>query len=236
MQEKATDGFVLVIGNKNYSSWSLRAWLALKQLDVAFTEFRIPLDTHEWKREIGKHSPSEMVPVLKMGDRVIWDSLAICEYASEQLAGGRGWPRGAGARAAARSVSAEMHSGFAAMREALPMDCRRRVAGFREPEGAARDIRRIRQIWRWCRENWGGKGDFLFGDFSIADAMYAPVVSRFHTYGVRTGTVGRAYMDAVMSLDAMQEWMESAAGESEVIHHPRGRHLRDRERRSTGKE
>ena len=99
------------------------------------------------------------------------------------------------------------------------MDCRRRVAGFRAPANAARDIRRIRQIWRWCRENWGGKGDFLFGDFSIADAMYAPVVSRFHTYGVRTGTVGKAYMDAIMGLDAMQEWIESAAGESEVIHH-----------------
>jgi glutathione S-transferase len=219
MQKKATDGFVLVIGNKNYSSWSLRAWLALKQLDVPFTEVRIPLDTHTWKREIGRHSPSRMVPVLKKGDQVIWDSLAICEYASEQLAGGRGWPGSAGTRAAARSVSAEMHSGFAAMREALPMDCRRRVAGFRAPENAARDIRRIRQIWRWCRENWGGKGDFLFGDFSIADAMYAPVVSRFHTYGVRTGTVGKAYMDAIMGLDAMQEWIESAAGESEVIHH-----------------
>ena len=219
MQKKATDGFVLVIGNKNYSSWSLRAWLALKQLGVPFTEVRIPLDTHTWKREIGRHSPSKMVPVLKKGDQVIWDSLAICEFASEQLAGGRGWPKSAEARAAARSVSAEMHSGFAAMREALPMDCRRRVAGIRAPENAARDIRRVRQIWRWCRESWGGKGDFLFGDFSIADAMYAPVVSRFHTYGVRTGTVGKAYMDAMMGLDAMQEWIESATVESEVIHH-----------------
>ena len=219
MQKKATEGLVLVIGNKNYSSWSLRAWLMLKQLGVSFTEVRIPLDTHAWKREIGRHSPSRMVPVLKKGDHVIWDSLAICEYASEQLAGGRGWPKAADARSVARSVSAEMHSGFAALREALPMNCRRRVAGFRAPENATRDIRRIRQIWRWCREHWGGKGDFLFGDFSIADAMYAPVVSRFHTYGVRTGTVGRAYMDAVMGLDAMQEWNRSAAGESEVIHH-----------------
>lgn len=219
MQKKAKDGYVLVIGNKNYSSWSLRAWLALRQLDVAFTEVRIPLDTHAWKREIGRHSPSKMVPVLKKGDQVIWDSLAICEFASEQLAGGRGWPKSAAARAVARSVSAEMHSGFAAMREALPMDCRRRMAGFRAPEDAARDIRRIRQIWRWCREHWGGKGDFLFGDFSIADAMYAPVVSRFHTYGVRTGTVGKAYMDAILGLDAMQEWIEAAAVESEVIHH-----------------
>ncbi len=213
------DGFVLIIGNKNYSSWSLRAWLALKQLGVPFNEVRIPLDTHAWKREIGRHSPSRMVPVFKNGELAVWDSLAICEYVSEQLGEGRGWPKSAEARAAARSVSAEMHSGFAALRESLPMDCRRRVAGFRASEDAAGDIRRIRQIWRWCRETWGSKGDFLFGDFCIADAMYAPVVSRFRTYGVRMGPVERAYMDAISELDAMQEWILSAANESEVIHH-----------------
>ncbi len=212
------NGLVLVIGNKNYSSWSLRAWLALKQLDIPFGEVRIPLDTHAWQREIGTHSPSRKVPVLKNGEHTVWDSLAICEYLSEQLGNGRGWPQSAEARAAARSVSAEMHSGFAALREDLPMNCRRRVAGFRAPEDAARDIRRVRQIWRWCRETWGGKGEFLFGDFCIADAMYAPVVSRFHTYAVRLGPVERAYMDAIMGLGAMQEWIRSAASESEVIH------------------
>lgn len=213
------DGAELIIGNKNYSSWSLRAWLALKQLDIPFTERRIPLDTHAWQREIGKHSPSRKVPVLKYGEHVVWESLAICEYASEQLGAGRGWPQAAQARAAARSVSAEMHSGFAALREALPMNCRRRVAGFHAPEDAAKDIRRIRQIWRWCRETWGGNGEFLFGEFSIADAMYAPVVTRFLTYGVRMRPVEKAYMDAIMALKAMQEWMQSAAVESEVIHH-----------------
>jgi len=213
------DGLVLIIGNKNYSSWSLRAWLLLKQLDIPFGEVRIPLDTHAWRREIGRHSPSRMVPVLKNGEHVVWDSLAVCEYVSEQFGEGRGWPQSVEARAAARSVSAEMHSGFAALRQALPMDCRRRVAGFRAPENAARDIRRIRQIWRWCREDWGGDGEFLFGEFCIADAMYAPVVSRFRTYGVRMGPVEKAYMDAVMGLDAMQEWILSAANESEVIHH-----------------
>ena len=213
------DGLVLIIGNKNYSSWSLRAWLLLKQLDIPFGEVRIPLDTHAWRREIGRHSPSRMVPVLKNGEHVVWDSLAVCEYVSEQFGEGRGWPQSVQARAVARSVSAEMHSGFAALRQALPMDCRRRVAGFRAPEDAARDIRRIRQIWRWCRENWGGDGEFLFGEFCIADAMYAPVVSRFRTYGVRMGPVEKAYMDAVMGLDAMQEWILSAANESEVIHH-----------------
>ena len=213
------DGLVLIIGNKNYSSWSLRAWLLLKQLDISFGEVRIPLDTHAWKREIGRYSPSRMVPVLKNGGHVVWDSLAVCEYASEQFGEGRGWPQSVEARAAARSVSAEMHSGFATLRRALPMDCRRRVAGFRAPEDAAKDIRRIRQIWRWCRETWGGDGEFLFGDFCIADAMYAPVVSRFQTYGVRMGPIEKAYMDAVMGLDAMQEWILSAANESEVIHH-----------------
>ena len=213
------DDLVLTIGNKNYSSWSLRAWLLLRQFSIPFAEVRIPLDTHAWHREIGRHSPSRMVPVLKNGELLVWDSLAICEYVSEQFAAGRGWPQSVQARAAARSVSAEMHSGFSALRQALPMDCRRRVTGFRAPEEAAKDIRRIRQIWRQCRETWGGEGAFLFGDFCIADAMYAPVVSRFQTYGVRMGQVEKAYTDAVMSLDAMQEWILSASNESEVIHH-----------------
>ena len=211
------EGLVLVIGNKNYSSWSLRAWLALKQLDVPFSEVRIPLDTHAWQRQIGRHSPSRKVPVLKIGEHAVWDSLAICEYVSEQLREGRGWPRSVEARAAARSVSAEMHSGFAALRQALPMNCRRRVVSFRAPQDAAKDIQRIRQIWRWCRETWGGRGPFLFGDFCIADAMFAPVVSRFRTYGVRMGAVERAYMDAITGLDTVQEWIRSAADESEVI-------------------
>jgi glutathione S-transferase len=211
------DGLELVIGNKNYSSWSLRAWLLLKQLGIPFTEVRIPLDTHAWQREIGRHSPSRKVPVLKNGEHVVWDSLAICEYVSEQFGQGRGWPASVEARAAARSVSAEMHSGFSELRETMPMNCRRRVAGFRAPEGAAADIRRIRQIWRWCRDTWGEGGPFLFGAFSIADAMYAPVVSRFQTYGVRLGPVERAYLDALAGLEAMQEWMRAAAEESEVI-------------------
>jgi glutathione S-transferase len=218
-QEKGMDSLVLVIGNKNYSSWSLRAWLLLKQLDIPFSEVRIPLDTHTWRREIREHSPSQMVPALKDGEHVVWDSLAICEYLSEQFGDGRGWPQSVQARAAARSVSAEMHAGFAALRQALPMNCRRRVAGFRAPEEAAGNIRRIFQVWRWCRETWGSEGAFLFGDFCIADAMYAPVVSRFKTYGVPTGPVENAYMDAVVGLDAMQEWLLSAAKESEVIHH-----------------
>ena len=209
----------LVIGNKNYSSWSFRAWLLMTELGIAFDEVRIPLDTHIWEREIGQHSPSRMVPVLKHGERVVWDSLAICEYVSERFAAGSGWPGDVDARAAARSVSAEMHSGFAALREAMPMNCRRRVGGFRPPETAARDIVRIGQIWRWCRETWGGDGPFLFGAFSIADAMYAPVISRFHTYGVRVGAVERSYADAVWALDSVKAWMQAAADESEVIHH-----------------
>ena len=169
--------------------------------------------------EIGQHSPSRMVPVLKHGEHVVWDSLAICEYVSERFAAGGGWPDEVHARAAARSVSAEMHSGFAALRDTMPMNCRRRVGGFRTPQAAARDIERIAQIWRWCRERWGGDGAFLFGEFCIADAMYAPVVSRFNTYGVRLGTLERDYADAVWELDSVKAWMQAAAEESEVIHH-----------------
>ena len=209
----------LIIGNKNYSSWSFRAWLLMTELGVDFDEMRIPLDTQAWEREIGRHSPSRMVPVLKHGAHVIWDSLAICEYVSERFADGRGWPRDIDARAAARSVSAEMHSGFTELREAMPMNCRRRVSGFRAPEAATRDVERIAEIWRWCRSSWGDGGPFLFGEFCIADAMYAPVVSRFHTYGVRLSATERDYADAVWALDSVNAWMQAAAVESEVIHH-----------------
>ena len=215
-RETRMDELVLVMGNKNYSSWSLRVWLLLKQCGIPFTEHRIPLDTHAWKREIGRHSPSRKVPVLKHGKRRVWDSLAICEYVAEMYPEAHAWPEDIRTRAVARSVSAEMHSGFAALRERLPMNCRRRVSGFRAPEDAAEDIRRIRQIWRWCREFWGEDGPFLFGRFSIADAMYAPVVLRFKTYGVRVGAT-QPYADAILNLESLHEWMAAAAEEPEVI-------------------
>jgi glutathione S-transferase len=211
------DELVLVIGNKNYSSWSLRAWLLLKQFDIPFTEHRIPLDTHAWQREIGRHSPSRKVPVLKHGQCTIWDSLAICEYVAERFPEAGCWPEDVEARAVARAVSAEMHSGFPALREELPMNCRRRVSGFRIAEDASLECRRVRQIWRWCREHYGAGGPWLFGEFSIADAMYAPVALRFKTYGVRLLGVVHEYADAVTALPAVNEWITSAAEEPEVI-------------------
>lgn len=207
-----------MIGNKNYSSWSLRPWLLLKTAGIAFSELRIPLDTRTWRREIGRHSPSRKVPVLKHGEITVWESLAICEYVAETFPECHGWPSAPDARAAARSVSAEMHSGFSALRDRLPLNCRRRVSGFCVPEDAARDVERVAQIWRWCREHFGAGGPWLFGRFSIADAMYAPVALRFKTYGVVLDEPAEQYTRTVCELAAVRQWLAAAAVEPEVIH------------------
>ncbi|MCA1992801.1 MAG: glutathione S-transferase family protein, partial [Coleofasciculus sp. S288] len=168
----------LVIGNKNYSSWSLRPWLAIKQAGLNFTEVRIPLDMPTTHEEIRRYSPSGRVPVLLDGKLTVWESLAICEYVAERFAPTL-WPEDAAVRAVARSVSAEMHAGFVKLRENMPMDCRARYPGLGMNPGVQADIDRITTIWRECRNNFGTGGDFLFGQFAIADAMFAPVVSRF---------------------------------------------------------
>jgi len=171
----------LVIGNKNYSSWSLRPWLAMKQAGLDFAEIRIPLDTPETHARILQYSSAGRVPVLIHNDLTIWDSLAIGEYLAEQFPG-RWLPEERRARAIARSVSAEMHSGFSDLRQHMPMDCRARLPGQGRASGVQSDIARITEIWNTCRQQFGAKGDFLFGQFTFADAMYAPVVSRFITY------------------------------------------------------
>jgi len=203
----------LVIGNKNYSSWSLRPWLLMRHHAIEFDEVRLPLDTPEFTSGITRWSPSGRVPVLHRGDLVVWDSLAICEYVSEAFLEGRGWPREPGARAVARAVSAEMHSGFRPLRDALPLNCRKRTSGFVAPAEAMRDIERITRIWRECRARVAGSEPFLFGAFSIADAMYAPVVLRFQTYGVNIGYVERRYADAMLALPALREWLAAAEAE-----------------------
>ena len=203
----------LVIGNKNYSSWSLRPWLLMKHRGVAFDEVRLPLDTPEFARGVARWSPSGRVPVLHDGALVVWDSLAICEYVSEAFLDGGGWPSDPGARAVARAASAEMHSGFAALRNSLPLNCRRKATEFAVPSDAQRDIGRIEHIWRECRARYGEGGPFLFGAFSIADAMYAPVVLRFRTYGVRGDDVARRYGETLMSLAALREWLAAAEAE-----------------------
>lgn len=202
----------LVIGNKNLSSWSLRPWLLLRQADVPFEEVPIRLDRDDTAEQIRRYSPSGKVPALLVGDVAVWDSLAIAEFLAEERP--ELWPAQAEARAVARSVSAEMHSGFADLRRFMPMDF---TARFGPPgmvlRGVAADIARITTIWNDCRKRYGRGGPFLFGQFSIADAMYAPVCSRFTTYAVPLDEISSAYVAAVMALPAMQEWAAAAAAE-----------------------
>ena len=198
---------LLVIGNKNYSSWSLRPWLAMKVHGIAFDEKRIPLYAAGSKEEIARYSPAGKVPILKDGATVIWESLAILEHLAERYP--RLWPRDAAERARARSLAAEMHAGFAKLREHMSMNVRKRYPGKgRTPEVLA-DVARITAIWA------AAKGPFLFGDFSAADAMYAPVVLRFRTYAVEGPNP--KYMDAMLALPAMREWIEAAEREAESI-------------------
>jgi glutathione S-transferase len=205
----------LVIGNKNYSSWSLRPWLALKVLGVEFQELRIPLGQPGSKQAILTHSPSGRLPCLVDGEIRVWDSLAILEYTAEQHP--QLWPEARAARAHARAVSAEMHSSFAPLRQNMPMDARSRHPGKgRTPEVLA-DIARIQQIWEECRARFGAGGPFLFGRFSGADAMYAPVVLRFATYEVELSAVNRAYTEAVRALPALAQWVRDAERETETI-------------------
>ena len=208
---------VLVIGNKNYSSWSLRPWVFLRHMGVAFEERRLPLDTPEFRGEIARWSPSGRVPVLHDGELVIWDSLAICEYVSRQYLDGRGWPRERVALANALSAAAEMHSGFTALRTQLPMNCRRRPDAYRWDADAQRDIDRVQELWRDLRTRRGAGGAFLCGEFGIVDAMFAPVAVRFRAYGVECDPVSAAYRDALFALPAMREWDAAAAVEAERI-------------------
>lgn len=207
---------ILIIGNKNYSSWSLRPWLVLKQSGLEFSEVRIPLDLPDTTDRIRKYSPSGRVPVLRHNELTVWESLAICEYIAELAPDRQLWPADAAARAVARAVSAEMHSGFSDLRSQMPVDCR-----ARRPRTATsavqRDIDRICNLWQTCRQEFGGTGDFLFGNFSIADAMYAPVATRFVTYAVPLPPIAQAYVDSLWQLPGMQEWLTAAAAEAEVI-------------------
>ena len=203
----------LVIGTRNLSSWSLRPWLALKQTGLPFEEVLIPLDRPTTRSEILEYSPSGRVPCLIDGNTVIWDSLAICEYLAEQTPALL--PADKKARAEARSISAEMHSGFAALRQELPMDIRADKPCTVPSPAAAADIARVIAIWQGCRERYGHAGPFLFGAFSIADAMYAPVVWRFQTYHVDLPAASRQWANAMLALPAMQEWRQGALAEPE---------------------
>jgi glutathione S-transferase len=207
----------LVIGNKAYSSWSLRPWLLLRESKIPFQEIQIPLYLPESPRLIREHSPSGRVPALIHGEIRIWDSLAICEYVAERFPEALGWPQAPATRAVARAVCAEMHSGFAAVRTELPMNVRGRRAGVIPSPAARAEIDRILEIWSDCRQRFGAGGDFLFGRFGIADAMYAPVVTRFATYGIELAGAEREYSNAVHALPSLQEWTKAGQAEARVI-------------------
>ena len=202
----------LVIGNKNYSSWSLRPWLFMKHQGVAFNEVLIPLDTPSTRENIDKYGPSGRVPVLRKGELAIWDSLAICEYIAEVTGGG--WPKDPLVRAVARSVSAEMHSGFSNLRTLWPMNARARNRRTALTAALESDIERIDEIWNDCRARFGAGGSWLFGEYTIADAMYAPVALRFNTYGASISQAARWYIASVLEDAPMQEWLAAAKQET----------------------
>ncbi len=207
----------LIIGNKNYSSWSLRPWLLLSEADIEFVETRIPLDTDEFDERIGTYSPARRVPVLFLDGEAVWDSLAIAETVAELWPKKNLWPTDAGARRHARCISAEMHSGFFALREQLPMNCRAMGRKVTVSGNLGSDIQRIFDIWADCGKRYGESGDWLFGNFSIADAMYAPVVMRFRTYGIEIPKASAAYAERLMKSKAMQQWILAAESETEVV-------------------
>lgn len=203
-------GLTLIIGTKRYSSWSLRPWLALKAAGIAFREIEIALRQPETKAEILKHSPSGKVPLLDDDGFKVWDSLAICEYLAERFPAAGLWPDDSRARAVARAVAAEMHSGFMPLRRDCPMDMLADTPMTDISDEVKADVARIDALWTDCRARFGGGGDFLFGRFSIADAMFAPVVTRIRTYHLPVGKVSQAYCDSVMTMAAMAEWSSSA--------------------------
>ncbi|WP_437670973.1 glutathione S-transferase family protein [Sorangium sp. So ce131] len=211
----------LYIGSKNLSSWSLRPWLAMSHAGVPFEEHVIPYELPDWVDRVAQHSPTRKVPVLRHGDLVVWESLAICEHVAEAFPEARLWPEGREARAVARAVSCEMHAGFADLRRELPMDIARRYPRPDVSAGAARDVARVLEIFRDCRARFGQGGPFLFGAFSIADAMFAPVVTRLLSYDVEIDEVARVYAVVITSLPAMARWSSAAAEEVERNPHIR---------------
>jgi glutathione S-transferase len=210
----------LVIGSKNFSSWSLRAWLALEQTGAPYEEVLISFGDPDWREQIKRYSPSGRVPYLIDGALGVWDSLAIVETLHEKFPAAKLWPSDAAARAVARSVCAEMHSGFQALRENMPMDLQANAPGKGHPPAALADAARVQAIWRECRTRFGERagGPYLFGAFSAADCFYAPVVFRFLSYGVALDATARAYCDAMLANASVAKWREAGLCEPHVDH------------------
>jgi glutathione S-transferase len=207
----------LIIGNKNYSSWSLRSWFLLKEVGIEFEEYRIALDLDNSAAEIARFSPSGRVPVLMLGEQPVWDTLAIAETVAERWPEKELWPADAVAKAHARSVSAEMHAGFSTLREAMPMNCRAMGRRVSLPDALAADIDRVLDIWSDCHRRYQSQGDWLFGRFSVADAMFAPVVLRFRTYGINLPDSASSYPRRLLESEPIQDWLLAAESEIEVI-------------------
>jgi glutathione S-transferase len=206
---------VLVIGSKNYSSWSLRPWLFLRKVGFEFQEQLVYFDAVDYRRQIAAFSPSERIPLLIEGSLKIWDSLAICEYAAQLT--GRGLPPERSACAVARSVSAEMHSGFQTLRNDCPMNVRAKDRRVAQSPALTRDIARIDQIWSTCRAQFGAGGAWLFGEFSMADAMFAPVAFRFQTYGAALSPASAAYLKQALGDPVMREWQDASEREGHPL-------------------
>lgn len=207
----------LVIGNKNYSSWSMRPWVLLRQAQIAFEEIQLKFDDDTRVIGVEKYSPTRKVPVLLIDGEPVWDTLAICETVAELYPQKNLWPGDEKARRVARSACAEMHSGFQALRSRMPMNIRSSHPGKGMTPESRKDIERVVALWTDCRERFGGAGSFLFGRFSIADAFYAPVVTRFETYAVKLPPVAQAYCEAVRALAAVREWVAAARRETEFV-------------------
>ncbi len=211
--------YKLVIANRNYSSWSLRAWFFLTESNVSFEEIRIPMFTQTWLTEIAKYSPAGRVPVLLDDDITVWDTTAIIEYVRERHADTVGWPGSARMLAHARSISAEMHSGFLAIRDELPQNIRARnkLELSQLSDSCRKQIARIDEIWTDCRRKYGDSGEWLFGGFSIADIIFTPVALRFVTYSIPVGDRAREFVDAVQRSESVRQWVEAARVEPESI-------------------
>ncbi|MEL6555472.1 MAG: glutathione S-transferase family protein [Cyanobacteria bacterium J06621_11] len=204
----------LVIGNKNYSSWSLRAWLLLATFDLNFEEIQESLRQEKLQERLSQYSPTNRVPVLIDENITVWDTLAICEYVSEKYLDGKGWPEQEALRAEARAISAEMHAGFMGVRSELPMNCRALRTVY--PSAAAhKDIARIDDIWAHCTRNYDGP--YLFGAFSIADCFYAPVVLRFQTYDISLSVDAQKYQSVMLQHEALNRWAEAGKTETEIV-------------------
>lgn len=208
---------LLIIGNKNYSSWSLRPYMALKQAGIEFDEKLIRFGEPQFSKAVKRYSKAGLVPILIHKERVVWDSLAILEYAAETWPQKQLWPKNAEARALARSMSAEMHSGFRALRNAFPMNIRRPPQIMKVDEGTLQDLARIEALWTQARKQFGKGGPYLFGKFTNADAMFTPIVSRIDTYQLPVSKTSRAYMDAILQSHAFMSWKEGALKEKWVV-------------------